>query len=170
MRAVIGSASMPVSASLSPSAFGSQGEEQAGAAARLQNSAAGKAHPQQRPPDGADDEFRRVVRILRGPRETREILPRDELLQLEDQILPAGANSSPARRNSVLASSDAPKPVNFASRSCSQPWAGRPSGLDLRQQPDGGKIVGRPALPAVGQVAIANQPIVLRRHGRRSGR
>ncbi len=52
----------------------SEGEEQARPAAGLQDAPPVEAHPSERPPDGADDEFRRVVRVLRRPLETREIL------------------------------------------------------------------------------------------------
>jgi hypothetical protein len=44
-----------------------EGEEEACAATRLQNPAAVEAHAAQRPPEGADHEFRGVIRVLRRP-------------------------------------------------------------------------------------------------------
>ena len=126
--AVIGSASMPVNRRVGGDGLGNQGQEQARAAAGLEDLAAGETHPPQRRPDGADQELRRVVGILGRAGERRQLRRRDQLLQLLAELGPARRGTlALARRNRWLASSDAPKPVNRARCACSSAEAALPS-------------------------------------------
>ena len=87
--------------------------------------------PSRRSPDqiARDDESGREVGILRAARQRGVVLARRQRLRAHRRYPPnrRGNTASPGRRNTPLARSEAPNPVNLISASCSSDVAGRPA-------------------------------------------
>jgi hypothetical protein len=107
---------------------------------------------------------RRVVRVLRRPLETREVLAGDELLELEAEILPrwrktfAGAAKKLVGKIRCAEASESHQPLLLVGARAV------PRGLYGDHEPDRGEIVFGSTFPAFGETAVAGEAIVLRRN------
>ena len=147
-------------AGLARQGFRKQGQEQAGAAAGLQDGAAGEAHAGQRLPDRPHDEFGSEMSILRGSREAGELGRRHQPFQFGAHLLPAGAERLAGAAEQGVGefgraeAGEAGQQRLFLGRR-------RPvRRLDLAQQPDGGQVVGGTALPRRGECTVPDQAVV----------
>src|SRR5579864_4856174 len=78
---------------LADEGFRGKDEEQARPAPWLEHAPAVKAHPAERPPDGADHELWHVVGVLGGPLEVGEVVARDERFEFDAEIFPGRRES-----------------------------------------------------------------------------
>jgi hypothetical protein len=137
-----------------------QGREETAANARLKYPAASEAEPLNTGPDGANNVFRREVRILVTARERCRACVDD--LELFADVFPTLAECSLAR---------APKNTigEFGSAEADEMdelrllLSGRRTmvGLDLGCEADGGEIALRAIAPALSERAVANEMEIL---------
>ena len=149
--------------------FRREGEEEARSATGLEHAPAVEAHPAQRPPDGADHELRREMRVLRRPLEIREILARDELLELEAEIFPCGGEAFAGAAKEVVGEVRGAEGREFRQELLLVRSGVTAFGLDRRHEPDRGEIVSSARLPALGETAIAGEAVVVGGDGRLRG-
>ena len=144
-----------------------EGNEKARAAPGLEHTPAGKAEAGDCRPEGADEVFRGVVRVLGGTGQAREFRRRHEVLERRANCLPAcperGAGAAEHRLRKLAAAERAePDEARLLLRR-----RGALLGLDLPGDSDRLDVVQRPALPALRKPAIAGKP---ERDGGRLGR
>ena len=146
-----------------------EGEEEARSATWLQNAAAVEAHLAERSPDGADDELRREIRVLRRSLEIREILARDELFELEAEIFPCGGEAFAGAAKELVGEVRGAEGREFCQKLLLVRSGVTAFGLDRGHEPDGGEIVFSARLPALGETAIAGEAVVVGGDGRLRG-
>ncbi len=149
--------------------FRREGEEEARSATGLEHAPAVEADSAQRPPDGADHELRREMRVLRRPLEIREILARDELLELEAEIFPCGGEAFAGAAKELVGEVRGAEGREFREALLLVRSGVTAFGLDRRHEPDRGEIVSSARLPALGETAIAGEAVVVGGDGRLRG-
>ena len=121
--------------------FRREGEEEARSATGLEHAPAVEAHLAERPPDGADHELRREMRVLRRPLEIREILARDELFELEAEIFPCGGEAFAGAAKEVVGEVRGAERREFRQLLLLVRSGVTAFGLDRGHEPDRGEIV-----------------------------
>ena len=149
--------------------FRREGEEEARSATGLEHAPAVEAHLAERPPDGADHELRREMRVLRRSLEIREILARDELFELEAEIFPCGGEAFAGAAKEVVGEVRGAEGREFRQELLLVRSGVTGFGLDRGHEPDRGEIVCRARLPALGETAIAGEAVVVGGDGRLRG-
>jgi hypothetical protein len=102
------------------------------------------------------------MRVLGRARQACQILARDELLELEPKVFPRGRESVASAAEELVGEvgsaerGEAREPLLLVRASVAA------LGFNRGEKPDRGEIVCRPALPGLGELAIANEAIVIR--------
>ena len=99
----------------------------------------------------------------------REILARDELLELEAEIFPCWGEAFASAAKELVGEVHGAEGREFRELLLLVRSGVTAFGLDHRHEPDRGKIVSRARLPALGETAIAVEAVVVGGDGRFRG-
>ena len=141
--------------------FRREGEEEARSATWLENAPAVETHLAERPPDGADHELRREMRVLRRPLEIREILAQDELFELEAEILPCRGKAFAGAAKELVGEVRGAEGREFCQALLLVRSGVTAFGLDRGHEPDRSEIVFRARLPARGEWTVSYETVVV---------
>ncbi|OAJ66099.1 hypothetical protein A0123_03226 [Gluconobacter cerinus] len=141
--------------------------EQTRATARLQRTSAAEPHLRHQIPQRMHDQFRRVMGVLRGPRQSGPLLLARQRLKLHPNLFPALTEGFARTGEQAVGQ----LPGSKSRKLRQQSLLGRRCIAALRfqfgQKADSGEVVPRPRFPALCQVACAAETkIDLRRHDR----
>jgi hypothetical protein len=146
--------------------FRCEGEEEARPATGLEHAAPVEADSAQRPPDSADHELRREMRVVRRPLEIREFLARDELLKLEAEIFPCGGEAFAGAAKELVGEVRGAERREFRELLLLIRSGVTRFGLDRGHEPDRGEIIFGARLPALGERAVSHEAVVVGRDSR----